>query len=217
MVAVRYQCISNQVDQNMKEFYKKFVIPNYAIIAKELLDIIEHDFLSNSKVNSWIYPVDQVLDACPNLNAFLKPRLKKELEQIKYYCTPARQSLGAHVDGANIKVPFGMNLPLMNTRDTSQLWFDCPPENTITRSLAGTILRDGEGFLSDVHVPKDPKIMPVIKTLELDVPAITKTDIMHSVSNPTNNTRLIVVLRWNLSEIDYSEPEDVIDLEDLYV
>ena len=59
--------------------------------------------------------------------------------------------------------------------------------------------------------------MPVLETMELDVPAITKTDIMHSVSNPTNNTRLIAVLRWDLSEIDYSEPEDVIDLKDLYV
>ena len=201
----------------MKEFYKKFVIPNYDSIVAELLSIVEHDYMSSTKVNSWIYPIDQVLDSCPNLNEFLKLRLKKQLQQIKYYCTPAGQSLGAHVDGATIKVPFGMNLPLMNTKDTSQLWFDCPPENTITRTLSGTVLRDGEGFLSEVHIPKDAKIMPVLKTMELDVPAITKTDIMHSVSNPTNNTRLIAVLRWDLSEIDYSEPDDVIDLKDLYV
>ena len=201
----------------MKEFYKKFVIPNYDSIVAELLGIVKHDYMSSTKVNSWIYPIDQVLDSCPNLNEFLKHRLKKQLQQIKYYCTPAGRSLGAHVDGATIKVPFGMNLPLMNTKDTSQLWFDCPPENTITRTLLGTVLRDGEGFLSEVHIPKDAKIMPVLETMELDVPAITKTDIMHSVSNPTNNTRLIAVLRWDLSEIDYSEPEDVIDLKDLYV
>jgi|AntAceMinimDraft_5_1070358.scaffolds.fasta_scaffold00173_33 hypothetical protein len=201
----------------MKEFYKKFIIPNYNSVVKELIGAIEHDFIRDTKVNSWIYPVDQVLEKCPHLNEFLKPRLKKPLEQIKYYCTPSKRFLGAHVDGATVKVPFGMNIPLMNTKDTSQLWFNCPPENTMTRTISRSILRDEEGFLSEVHVPKDPTIMPVIKTLELDTPAITKTDIMHSVSNPTNNTRLIVVLRWNLSEIDYSEPEDVIDLEDLYV
>ena len=201
----------------MKEFYKKFVIPNYDSIVAELLDIVKHDYMSSTKVNSWIYPIDQVLDSCPNLNKFLKPRLRKQLKQIKYYCTPAGQSLGAHVDGATVKVPFGMNLPLMNTKDTFQLWFNCPPENTITRTPSGTVLRDGEGFLSEVHIPKDAKIMPVLETMELDVPAITKTDIMHSVTNPTNNTRLIAVLRWDLSEIDYSEPEDVIDLKDLYV
>jgi hypothetical protein len=201
----------------MKKFYKKFVIPNYDLIVRELLDVVDHDFLLTTKVTSWIYPIDQVLDVCPNLNRFLKPRLRKQLKQIKYYCTPSGQSLGAHVDGATVKVPFGMNLPLMNTKDTFQLWFDCPPNNTTTRTLSGTVLRDQEGFLSEVHIPKDPKIMPVLNTMELDVPAITKTDIMHSVTNPTNNTRLIAVLRWDLEEIDYLEPEDVINLEDLYV
>jgi hypothetical protein len=201
----------------MKQFYKKFVIPNYDLIVRELLDVVDHDFLLTTKVTSWIYPIDQVLDVCPNLNRFLKPRLRKQLKQIKYYCTPSGQSLGAHVDGATVKVPFGMNLPLMNTKDTFQLWFDCPPNNTTTRTLSGTVLRDQEGFLSEVHIPKDPKIMPVLNTMELDVPAITKTDIMHSVTNPTNNTRLIAVLRWDLEEIDYLEPEDVINLEDLYV
>jgi len=28
---------------------------------------------------------------------------------------------------------------------------------------------------------------------------------------------LIVAFRWGLENIDYSEPDDVIDLEDLYV
>ena len=53
--------------------------------------------------------------------------------------------------------------------------------------------------------------------MELNLPAITKTDIMHCVFNPTEKNRLIVVFRWNLLKVDYENPNDVIDLEDLYV
>jgi hypothetical protein len=57
--------------------------------------------------------------------------------------------------------------------------------------------------------------MEVIEQLELTTPCITKTDIIHSVHNPTDKTRLIVVLRWDLYDISYNEPEDVINLEGL--
>jgi len=66
-------------------------------------------------------------------------------------------------------------------------------------------------------VPIDHSIMPILDTLEMLTPAIVKTDIMHSAFNPNETGRLIVAFRWGLENIDYSEPEDVIDLEDLYV
>ena len=68
-----------------------------------------------------------------------------------------------------------------------------------------------------VEVPIDRSIMPVLDMLEMLTPAIVKTDIMHSAFNPNKTGRLIVAFRWGLENIDYSEPEDVIDLEDLYV
>lgn len=204
----------------MKEFYRKFNILNLEKIQDELISCIKHDFISNKKTHSWIYPTEEVFGKCPSLVSFLQPRLKKPIFQIKYYCTAPKSSLGYHVDGSTlgsgIVIPFGMNIPLLNATENYQCWFDCPPENTICRTLNDDI-RDKSGYLMDVDVPKDPNSMQMLQKMELNCPALTKTDIMHCVFNPTEKTRLIVVFRWNLLKVDYSEPEEVIHLEDLYV
>lgn len=203
----------------MKDFYRKFTIPDFETIRQELLACIKHDFMARDDVHSWIYPVLEVLGKCPTLEKFLNERLKQPytepIRQIKFYCTPPGKALTGHIDGSQVKIPFGMNLPLLNTKDTFQYWYDCPEENIVLRPIAGQHFRDGKGFLGSVFVPKDESKMKIVETLELTTPCITKTDIIHSVHNPTDKTRLIVVLRWDLYNVTYSEPEDVIDLQGL--
>lgn len=204
----------------MKEFYKKFRIPDYEIIRNEIINSINVDYSNWTETKSWIQPVNSVLEACPTLKEFLNSRCKFKLQQSKFYYTAPNNVLDPHVDGSvSTKcVPFGMNFPLFNTANTQHIWYDCPPENTQVRMLGSpeTAIRDNNGFLHAVDVPKDPSIMPVIKVLELDTPAITKTDIMHSVKNPNDTFRLIVVFRWSVNYCFYNNPNEVINLEDLY-
>jgi hypothetical protein len=202
----------------MKKFYKKINIPNLDIIQQELISTIEHDFINKKETHSWIGNPKEVLSKCPTLSSFLNPLLKKPLGQIKFYCTPAWQLLEPHVDGSGkVKIPFGLNIPLMNTKDTYQVWYYCPPSNTTKREIPNKNSLYTTGYLSSVDVPANQLSMPIIENLELDVPAVTKTDVMHSVFNPTNKTRLVAVFRWGLSNIDYSEIEDVLNIGDLIV
>jgi hypothetical protein len=203
----------------MKEFYHRFTIPEYETIQQELLSCIKHDFMSREDTHSWTYPVLETLSKCPTLEKFLNARLKQlytePIRQIKFYCTPPGKSLKPHIDGSNVKIPFGMNFPLLNTKDTYQYWYDCPEENIVLRPIAGQEFRDGKGFLGSVYVPKDHSAMKIVEQLELTTPCITKTDIIHAVHNPTDKTRLIAVLRWDLYNVSYNEPSDVINLEGL--
>lgn len=214
----------------MKQLYRKFIIPSFDRIVGELLNVAEKvNYTASKEVRSWVVPINDTLNECPVLKDFLQSRLKRPIRQIKFYYSPPMQGLGAHVDGSSItRIPFSMNCPLLNTKGTSHYWHDCPPENTkIIRAkqrVKSEIIDERSGSLVNwqlavpmVEVPIDRSIMPVLDMLEMLTPAIVKTDIMHSAFNPNETGRLIVAFRWGLENIDYSEPEDVIDLEDLYV
>jgi hypothetical protein len=202
----------------MKKFYKTINIPELSKIQDELIATIPHDFLSRKDTHSWITDPKDILSRCTTLNAFMAPRLKSPLGQIKFYCTPPWQLLDAHVDGSHRnKIPFGLNIPLMNTENTYQVWYYCPPNNTTKRIVPSKNNLYTTGYLSKVDVPVDTLTMPIIEELELSIPAVTKTDEMHSVFNPTNKTRLVAVFRWGLLNIDYSEIEDVLNIDDLII
>lgn len=202
----------------MKKFYRRIDIPNLSKIQEELIGTIGHDFINAGKTHSWIGRPAEILHKCPTLNEFFKTRLRRPLEQIKFYCTPPWQILDAHVDGSkDLKIPFGLNIPLLNTENTCHYWYYCPPENTMSRSVVDNKKLYTTGYLSEVDVPINTSIMPVIETLELTTPCVTKTDVMHSVANPTGKTRLIAVFRWGLSIMDYKELEDVLDTNGLVV
>lgn len=199
----------------MKEFYKRIVIPDYDIIVKEILNTIESENLSKNYTHSWIGSIWSLYKQCPTFRNFILPRLKQNIEQVKFYFTSPHSFLSAHIDGGDvIKIPFGLNLPLLNTKNTLQYWYNCPLENTIKRENIDKDLYT-RNYLSDVHVPKDSSKMTVIEELELTTPTFTKTDIMHSVVNPTDNPRLVMVLRFGISKINYQAPEDVFRLEGL--
>lgn len=197
----------------MQSLYKKFHIPDYETIRQELISVIDHDFLSRSDVHSWTYSPLRVLTECPSLNNYLTPRLKSRLYMVKFYCTPGGKHLGAHTDGVKNPVPFGMNLPLLNTQGTIIRWFDCPEEQRIIRVPRGDGDRDHAGYLNGVYMPKDETALSVLGELELDSPAFIKTDIMHAVYNYTDKHRLNVVFRWKLRNINYSEPDQVIEVD----
>lgn len=199
----------------MKKFYRKLSIPEFEIIKNELLSYIGDRHLKQSFTHSWIGDLVDIYKNCPTLRKFIVKHSKRPIKQIKFYCTPPESFLAPHVDGAKeSKLPFGLNLPLIGTEKTYHYWYDCPPENTMLRPETDNTLYT-KNYLSDVEVPKDPNIMPIIEKLELVEPCVTKTDIMHGVVNPGNNTRLIAVVRWDLVNLDYSEFEDVFDTNNL--
>lgn len=201
----------------MEQFFVKISIPNLEEIQQELINTIKHDFLSRTDTHSWIGDQAEILATCPAFNSFLKTRCISPVRQIKFYCTPANNFLSHHIDGSlsNFAIPFGLNIPLMNTKDTFQYWYDCPEENLMRRNSDMKSLYPNN-YWATVDVPKNTN-MPVIGKLELTTPSFTKTDIMHNVVNPTDKTRLIVVLRWNIWKPDYKEPCDVFNLEGLEV
>jgi len=202
----------------MKLLYRKFIIPSFGRIVNELLNVAEKaNYTASKEVKSWVVPINDTLNECPVLKDFLQLRLKKSIQQIKFYYSPSKQGLAPHVDGSTPKIPFGMNFPLLNTKETGHYWYHCPPENTKTIRAKSYTNSEFTALVDEVDIPIDRGIMPILDTLEMLTPAIVKTDIMHSAFNPNETGRLIVAFRWGLENIDYSEPDDVIDLEDLYV
>ena len=103
----------------MQLLYRKFTIPSFDRIVNELLNIAEKaNYTASKEVKSWVVPISDTLNECPVLKDFLQSRLKKPIQQIKFYYSPGMQGLGAHVDGSTPKIPFGMNFPLLNTKET---------------------------------------------------------------------------------------------------
>lgn len=194
----------------MDKLYQKIKIENFEEIKKELFALItEEEFNFKDAPKSWIPDINQVLACCPFLNKFSIEKTKKPIHQIKFYLSPPERAIGPHVDGANIKQPFGLVLPIINTENTFVNWYEDDPHNFDVRHFAiNPMVETFKSNLGSVIVPKNADKLRILDSLELVEPTFTKSDIMHGVTNQTNQTRVTVVLRWPHF---YKEIEDVID------
>jgi hypothetical protein len=204
----------------MKKFYRYIDIPNLTTIVEELSKFYNLDNLNKNKAESWIYNYNSVREELPNLAEFLR-RSKVRVHLLKFYSIPPNGILGHHsdgpIDGSSFCPPFTFNIPLLNCNNTYVHYFDCEPSNL--KILDRVNVKNGlvqEGFMGSAYVPiNKSKITEIVKA-EVNKPIIIKTDMVHSASNPNENTfRVIAGIRFDLRNA--LEFEDIFDTTGLRI
>jgi hypothetical protein len=195
----------------MEELYRFVNIPSFEQVQIELFNAIDYNYqLKGKHANN--YTPDYMRSQCPTLMTWLDSRnkfpAKFPYRLLRYYFTPAHDTLSPHIDGGNTKVPFGLNIPVLNCNNTTMTWWNCNEENTY-------IPPEENGYLGSI-IPKDiTKITPREK-LELIKPCFTRNDIMHSVENPNDTIRIMFTVRWALHPTKFRTIEEVIDTDGLF-
>ena len=199
----------------MEKLFQKIKIKNFNTIQKELIDLIpvEKLNLKGSEVESWIIDQSILLSACPELNNFLAPRLRKSISQVKFYVSPVGAGTKYHTDGTHLRQPFGLSLPLQNTKNTYLNWYKEDSDNFRVRRLNEEPLYNS--FLhtiQEIYTPVDANKLELVGSHEILDPAFTRSDLMHNVVNNSDSVRIIVVLRWPRI---HAEIEDVFDTTEI--
>lgn len=195
----------------MEKLFQKIKIENFDVIQKELMDLIpvEKLNLTGSEVESWIIDKNILFSKCPSLNNFITPRLRKSISQVKFYVSPAGAGTKYHTDGTYLRQPFGLSLPLQNTKNTYLNWYKEDQDNFRVRRLSAEPLYNG--FLhtvKEIYIPVDSEKLELAGSHEILDPAFTRSDLMHNVINNSGSVRIVAVIRW--PQI-YTEMEDVLD------
>jgi hypothetical protein len=193
----------------MKKLYQEIRIENFEEIRKEISLLLPDDISTfKDGMKSWVVDTNQTLTRCPFLNKFYVENIKKPISQIKFYVSPPGHGIRPHIDGDTFnKQPFSLILPIANTKNTFLNWYKEDPDNFETRDLmTNPWPKNFKSVLKQVIVPKDIDKLRILDSLELVEPTFARTNIMHDVTNRTNQTRITVVLRWGLH---YTEIEEV--------
>jgi hypothetical protein len=190
----------------MDHLYQFVNIPNLEIIQEELLNCIQHDYKSKTSPHAFTYNLEYIAKTCPTLTKWLIPRCKKSLRLLRFYVTPPRSNLSIHTDGGHGSptVPFGLNIPVIGTKDTFQIFYKCSDDNIYGSRPTG--------YNESLH-PKDiTKLIPIDR-VEIVTPCFTNNSVMHNVENNTDNYRIMFVVRWILHETIGRQIEEVIRLD----
>jgi hypothetical protein len=193
----------------MKELYKYVNIPNFEIIQQELLNCIEHDYKSKG-THAFTYKEDYITKTCPTFMAWIKPRTKMPFRLLRFYVTAPQGRLGAHIDGIASKaaVPFGLNIPIDNTKNTYHIFYHCDPENLKKEYPPG--------YLGGSH-PIDFSKCTELEKFEILKPCFTRNDVLHSVENNNDTFRVMFTVRWILHPTIGRTIEEVMETEDLFL
>jgi hypothetical protein len=196
------------MDQKMIELFKKVKIDGFDSVQKELLACIKHDYKSKG-VHAFTYDDNYMQESCPIFYSWLLPRLKLPVRMFRFYVTPPGEKLKAHIDGniAYATVPFGLNIPVVGTKNTYQIYHDCPSDN-----IQGGLKT---GYMGGMH-PIDIDKLKEIYKLEILQPCFTRNNIMHSVENNSEEFRVMFTVRWILDPIIGRKIEEVIDTTNLF-
>jgi len=190
----------------MKELYIPFTIPNLESIQKELLDAIDHDYKEATVPHAFTYGEKYMLESCPQFMGWLKPRLRLPVRIYRYYVTPPHQSLGIHIDGANPTVPFGINIPVIGTKNTYHSYYETDPDNLEVRVPTG--------YLGGTH-PKDLSKLKLTTELEIMRPYVINNEILHGVRNDSDEHRVMFTVRWAIHEKLARNIQDCMHVADL--
>jgi hypothetical protein len=192
----------------MNQLIKYITIPNFEEIQKELLECIDHDYTLAPEPHAFIYPQSYMLQTCPKFMSWILPISKMPIRLFRFYVTPPGKRLGAHVDGAgSTTVPFGINIPVANTKDTYHIFYDCAKDNLLDKYPSGGL---------GIKLPKNFKEMVELERLELLKPCFTNNSIMHSVENKSDKHRVMFTVRWIIHAKIGRTIEEVIDTDGLF-
>lgn len=188
----------------MEKLFMPVKMPEFETTRQELSRVLGEDFKSKGK-HAFNVTLPEIKNSCPIFADWLIPRLKSYPRLLRFYVTPPRSKLGAHIDGyKDIPSPFSLNIPVMGCENTHHIFYDCDKNN----QLASDDRRYLEGF-----VPKDSTLLTEIERKEIISPCFVRNDIMHGVENNTDYWRVMFTVRWQLHPTFARIIADVFDIE----
>lgn len=191
----------------MNELSIPFTIPNLEEIQTELLFAIDHDYKAKVGTHAFSYPSKYMTEHCPKFMAWLMPKVKIPIRVFRYYITPPHTSLEAHIDGVNPTSPFGINIPIIGTKNTYHCYYDTPKDNIYATSP--------NGYLGAWLVKDQTKLKLIGEEMEVMRPYVMNNSILHGVRNDSDEHRVMFTVRWPLHSTLFRKLEDVIDTSDL--
>lgn len=172
----------------MTLLYQKIEVPNFEIIREEILTLVEPQI--SQKLRFWDLPVLDFYKSTPTFYHYVSKNFCRLPLLFRFYNTPPFGELLPHIDNVDrAKNKIALNIPLSGTKNTTMDYY-----TTVEDNLYLTYT-EGKAYLP-VQVIKDESQITVIDSLELDTPALVRTDVIHGVKNNNDTYRLIVSLKF---------------------
>lgn len=171
----------------MNNLWTPLDIPDFAKVQEELAKMV---LIESGVTKTYAFSVDErvMIEQCPTLMNWLTPRKKRSVRIYRFYITEPYGCLGAHIDGSKeLKVPFGMNIPVANCKNTHHIFYDCDEDNIRNEFK--------NGYLAGC-VPIDHSLLKEKTRLEITTPYFTRNDVVHSVENNNPTYRIMFTVRW---------------------
>ena len=191
----------------MNELSIPFTIPNLEEIQTELLCAINHDYKKVVSTHAFSYSHDYMTQHCPKFMSWLMPKVKIPIRVFRYYITPPHTSLDAHIDGVYPTSPFGINIPIIGTKNTYHCYYDTPKDNIYATFP--------NGYLGAWLVKDQTKLKLIGEEMEVMRPYVMNNSILHNVRNDSDEHRVMFTVRWPLHNTLFRKLEEVIDTSDL--
>jgi len=191
----------------MKELFIPFYIPNLEEIQIELKNSITHDYKGIDKPHAFNHTHLHMIQFCPTFMDWFLPKCKAVVRLYRFYITPPRQQLGAHIDGGTISVPFGINIPVYGCKNTYHSYYETTDDNLITDP--------GHNGYQSGRLVKDQYKCKLISEVEIVRPYVTNNEILHGVRNDTDDYRIMFTVRWALHPTKFRSIEEVMVVDEL--
>lgn len=187
----------------MKEYSIPVYIPDFERVQQELLAVVPEDYESKG-LHAFNVGQHILDDKVPTLMTWLRKRSRKQFRLLRFYVTPPWGGLGAHIDGVKgVVVPFGLNIPVLNCKNTYQIYYDTNDDNLQSEGVVG--------YYNSLN-PKDSSKLKEIHRLEITEPQFTRNDILHAIENNNDTHRIMFTVRWILHPKIGRTIEEVFDL-----
>ena len=168
-------------------FYKKINVPNFEIMSKEILEMVQPQISQNLRY--WDLPLSDFYRFTPTFFEYLRTHFYSLPILFRFYNTPPFSKLLPHIDNvpkANNKI--GFNIPLLGTKNTSMGYYETPKYN-----LELTYLGFGD---APTQLIKDMDKLVFVDSVEIDQPTLVRTDAIHGVDNPNPTNRLVLGMKF---------------------
>jgi hypothetical protein len=168
--------------------YKKIKTPNFEVISKELLTLVQPQISQNLRY--WDLPWITFYKVTPVFFKYLTDHFYRYPILFRFYNTPPNGMLGPHIDNL-ITAPnkIGFNIPLSGTKNTFMNYYTTPRDNL-------DITHTGGFGSSPAQIIKDKEKLVLIDSLEIDEPTLLRTDAIHEIDNPNLTYRLVLGMKF---------------------
>lgn len=168
--------------------YKKIEIPEFEIISEEILKLIQPQISQNLRF--WEIVPFELYKGAPNLFRYMSNNFYKLPILVRFYNTPPFGTTSPHIDNVkDAKNKIGLNIPLHGTKNTSMDYYSNIEDNLYISHT------EGKSHLP-AQIIRDQTKIKLIDSLELDMPALVRTDVVHGVKNNNNTYRLIMGMKF---------------------